>query len=89
LSNYNFVLKDNIYDSYPLSIKLDEKITTRVPSSKLLLFSKKEENAVRSQELKLKKYMINGELINICRSYVILWTKKEWNNCKLTIPFDR
>lgn len=81
-------MQDNIYDSYCLQIRLDDKITSRVPASKLLIFKQKEEDT-KSRPLKLKRYLINDELINICRSYIVLWTKKEWPNCRLTIPFDR
>lgn len=68
-------MQDNIYDSYCLEIRLDDKITSRVPASKLLLFKQKEEDK-KSRQLKLKRYLINDDLINICRSYIVLWTKR-------------
>lgn len=89
LSNYNFVMEDNVYDSYGLEIRLDPKISTKLQASKLLIYKQKEEDKVKSRLLKLKKYLINEDLINICRSYIILWTKKEWNNCRLITPSDR
>lgn len=81
-------MQDNIYDSYCLEIRLDDKITSRVPASKLLIFKQKEQS-MKSRQLKLKRYLINDDLINICRSYIVLWTKKEWSNCRLTVPFER
>ena len=82
------MMPDNIYDSCPIRVKLDQKLTTKVSANKLLFFSKKDDR-FKSRELKLKRYVVNDELINICRSYIILWIKKEWNQCRLTIPFDR
>ena len=64
-------------------------MTVKVPASKLLSFTKKEDNGVKSRTLPLKRYRINMDLVNLCRSYVILWNKKEWNGGRLTVPFDR
>lgn len=49
LLGYNFVMKDNIYDSYGLKIKLDPKFSTRVPVSKLVEGGNKKEESSKSR----------------------------------------
>lgn len=76
LLGYNFIMKNNIYDSFSFKLKLDDKITSKVPASKLIESGNKKEAYLNSRDIRLKRYRINSELINICRSYIILWTKK-------------
>lgn len=66
-------MQDNIYDSYWLNLRLDPKLATKA-IAKLINFDKKEEG-VNSKPFKLKRYVINQDLINVCRSYVVLWNK--------------
>lgn len=89
LLGYNFILKDNIYDSFPFRVRLDEKINGRVPASKIVDSSPKKEEYLYSRQIRLKKFRINLDLIYICRAYIILWTKKEWKNGRICLPFDR
>jgi hypothetical protein len=66
-------MSDNIYDSYWLRVRLDPKLTTKTVMN--LLNSEKKDDDVKSKPFKLKRYVINQDLINVCRSYVVLWSK--------------
>ena len=74
LLGYNFVIPDNTYDSYHIRIKLDPKTTVKVPANKLVEKASRKNYLFKTKSLKLKKYRINAELVNLCRSYMVLWT---------------
>lgn len=89
MMGYNFIMQNNAYDSFSFKMRLDEKIGGKVMASKLVESGNKKEVGMNSREIRLKRFRINIELINLCRSYVIQWSKKEYKNCRLFVPFDR
>lgn len=49
----------------------------------------KAQTTVVSPEIRLKRNRINLELIGLCRSYQLLWRKKDYPNCTILTPFER
>lgn len=82
-------MQDNIYDSFWVNLRLDPKVSVKPAISKLVSNDAKKDEGVRSRPFKLKRFVINQDFINVCRSYIILWSKLEGNNSRLTIPSDR